>query len=222
MILKCRDNKVKLAFLSVSLFFIFLLPLFAYADIVGGNAITGRYTRDGIVNATYIDMKNTIQSDSVLTGWNIWAQSYAFTWPYSTAARSVKLIIFRTNNSNFDIVGTSELETVAEWDRDYHFDLATPIPVKAGDLIGWYNPVADIPGGVISFEWDYTASNLVRWAYDTEVTGSVSQSIFYPGESRIYSINVEGSAVPIPAAGWLFASGLAGFIGLKRRSFFKG
>jgi hypothetical protein len=143
-------------------------------------------------------MTHTIQFDTLLTGWNIWAQSYAATWPSSTAPRSIKLIIFRSNNSDFEVVGKSELETVQEWNKAYHFDLTNPIQVKAGDLIGWYNPNAAIPGGVVSYGSD--GSSLTRWVYGggVEVTGNTPQSYFNSLDFRIYSINVEGSTVNPP------------------------
>jgi hypothetical protein len=57
------------------------------------------------------------------------------------------------DGTDLDVVGKSELETVTEWDKAYHFDLTTPIPVQAGDLIGWYDASNTIPGGMISFNW---------------------------------------------------------------------
>ncbi len=203
-----------------ALLFIFILPLSVQADIVGGNDIIARSTRDGVVGTTYVDMTHSIRSDSLLTGWNIWAQDYAVTWPASTAPRSVKLIIFRNNGSDIEVVGKSEPETVRVWNQAYHFDLANPIQVKAGDLIGWYDAtVAQTPGGVISFDWVTQGSCLTRWAYNVEISGTAPLSAFYPGEARVYSINVEGSPVPVPAAVWLFGSGFIGLIGFKRKLF---
>jgi hypothetical protein len=227
-----EDKKIKTKFVEgamkftrlttvyISFLFIFLLPLSAHADFIGGNDIIPRTTRDGVVGTTYVDMTHTIQSDSLLTEWNIWAQDYAVTWPSSTAPRSVKLIIFRSNNSDLEVVGKSGLETVQEWNRAYHFDLTNPIQAKAGDLIGWYDAAGvATPGGVISFEWATSEPCLTRWAYNVEISGTTPLSDFYPGEGRIYSINVGGSPVPIPAAAWLFGSGLAGLVGLKRKFF---
>ncbi len=200
------------------LFIVLILPLSVRADIVGGNDIIPRSTRDGVVGTTYVDMTHSIRSDSLLTGWNIWAQDYAVTWPASTDPRSVKLIIFRNNGSDLEVIGKSGLETVKVWNQAYHFDLANPIQVKAGDLIGWYDATGvQTPGGVISFDWVTQGSCLTRWAYDVEISGTTPLLTFYPGEARVYSINVEGSPVPIPAAAWLFGCGLFGLIGFKRK-----
>lgn len=58
----------------------------------------------------------------------------------------------------------------------------------------------------------------------TEVgTGEYSFSVFGQGASEAgafsldYSLQIEVSAVPIPAAAWLFGSGLLGLIGIARR-----
>ena len=154
------------------------------APTVGGNDIIPRGTRDGTYDTTFVDMTHTIQATCLLTGWNIWAQSYAVNWPYNTAPRSLKLIILRMDGSDLDVVGKSELETVSEWDRAYHFDLTTPIPVQAGDLIGWYFPTTTVPGGSISFG---LGSGTTRWSYAGEVFGSTPLSVsVVPGKIRVF------------------------------------
>jgi len=208
-----NGSYLKAVFLG--LLFVFISPLSADPMIVGGNDIIARFTRDGAYDITFVDMMNTIQSDSILTGWNIWATSYAHNWSYSTAPRSLKLIIFRTNESVLEIVGKSELETVQEWDRAYHFDLTTPIQVEADDLIGWYFAGNTIPGGVISFG---AGSGHTRWAYGGEISGTTPLSDFHYGAARTYSINVEGTPaiVPVPGAVLLGMLGLS-VAGVKLR-----
>jgi hypothetical protein len=201
-----NGNKVKFMKLTgavsviVGLFLLLLPSLLALAGTIGGNEIKARSTRDGVGGTTYIDMTHTILSDSVLSGWNIWAQSYAVNWPASSDPRSVKLIIFRSNNASLDVVGKSDLETVQEWDRAYHFNLTNPIIVKTGDFIGWYDAEGvPVPGGTISFEWATPGSSLTRWASGVELSGSTALSSLYPGDDRIYSINVEGASAPLMA-----------------------
>lgn len=184
----------------VGLVFLLLPSLLAHGGIIGGNEIKARSTRDGVGGSTYIDMTHTILTDGVLSGWNIWAQSYALNWPASSDPRSVKLIIFRSNNASLDVVGKSDLETVQEWDRAYHFNLTNPIIVKAGDFIGWYDAEGvPVPGGAISFEWATPGSCLTRWASGVELSGSTALSSLYPGDDRVYSINVEGASAPLMA-----------------------
>lgn len=201
----------RMAIVTIFLF----LPLYVNAAMVGGNSILQRDTRDGATGTTYIDMAHTIQTDSELTGWNIWARSYAKRWPYSMEPREIELVIFRSVGSDFEVIGKSDTETIQNWDMAYHFDLTTPINAKAGDFIGWYNPPASVPGGVISFGDD--PNSLTYWVYNNYTEGLIPQSTFNNQGTRIYSINVEGNPVPIPAAIWLFGSGLIGFVGIRRR-----
>jgi hypothetical protein len=195
------------SFLATVLYFLVISG--AHASIVGGNSIEQRTTRDGAANITFIDLNNTIQIDSTITGWNIWAQDYAVHWPYSTAPRELKLIIFRSNYSSFEVVGKSGLEKVSVWNQSYHFDLTSPIDTLAGDFIGWYYPITNypVPGGLISFGG---GASQTAFLYGDEMLQSTPPLSSFTIENRTYSINVEGNPVPVPASLLLFGSGLAG------------
>src|SRR5512138_3471058 len=97
---------------AIGLFLVTLAPQSVSAGTLGGNDIQVRTTRDGVGGNTYVDMTHTVLFDSIVSGWNIWAQSYAASWPANTAPRSIKLIILRSIGSNLSVVGKSELETV--------------------------------------------------------------------------------------------------------------
>lgn len=191
----------------------------AASSVVGGSDIVPRFTRDGVANITFIDLSNSIQTDSTLTGWNIWAQDYAFTWPYSNDPRELKLIIFRQDGTDtFAVVGKSALETVVDWNQAYHFDLASPIAAQAGDYIGWYYPNDNypVPGGVISF--DSSGSTQTAFLYGDEIDQTTPALTSFIIEPRTYSINVEGvPAVPEPSTALLVGTGLAALAGSIRR-----
>lgn len=64
----------------------------------------------------------------------------------------------------------------------------------------------DAPGDILSGSWALASGNEF-----TVSVGNATDTIF------VKSITVESSAVPIPAAAWLFGSALAGIVGLRRR-----
>jgi hypothetical protein len=163
---------------------------------------------DGATGITFIDLNHKITSDGEIGSWSV----------YAVAGREMKLKIFRENNNYYDLVGSSPLVTTTAGKQT--FSLATPISVKAGDIIGWYYPIGSTSGTGIYYN-DYVDDGNTRWnVYPaSEITGSVLKTTSFPGYgNRVYSISVEGTtAVPLPGALLLLGSGLAGLAGIRRR-----
>jgi hypothetical protein len=79
---------------------------------------------------------------------------------------------------------------------------SAPIPIylaSDNSFTGFYMNNAGMTGTITSYNWQ-TEVNAIAGGEITSATGSIT-----------------GSAVPIPAALWLFGSGVLGFVGLKRK-----
>ncbi|OPY84531.1 MAG: hypothetical protein A4E72_02172 [Syntrophus sp. PtaU1.Bin208] len=210
------------SYLAIFILFIFSITpsLVSASSITGGNDVIERSGRDGAHQITFIDLDHRISGDGWLTGWSFFAD---YDVPGATSdPRQVKLKIFRENGANYDLVGQSDMVTVSAWDKVYSFSLPN-IPVKQNDIIGWYYPEQDWPGGVISYQ-SSTGTNTVWTVWpdpEGEITGSVSKSRFSAGgEGRLYSIRVEGTdvnPVPLPPAMYLLGSGLMGLAWVRNR-----
>ena len=183
------------------------LSLNASAALISGGVsdadIKARTQLDGAYGINFIDLVNPITGDGWLTSWSI----------YAGGTGEVKLIIFRANGPNYDVVGTSPFETISAAGKYTFTDLGSSgMAVKAGDYLGWYYPVTN-SAGVISF--DYGADN-VAWV---EPWGSQPEAatpwMYNFVQGRTYSINVSGSTVPLPPSVLLLGSGLMG-LGLLR------
>ena len=232
----------KLSVLSVSLFIACFLTSFnvSASTISGGvdnSQLISRTTRDGASGINFIDLSRTISGNGWVTSFSVYAESYTGSgWGYNTDPRSLALIIFRTDGSNYDVVGTSPLETVQtnQWNSIVTFALpGSGIQVQKGDYLGWYYPYQGSgafnstdysnAGGVIAFNW---GGDNVHWINNwgpaqPEATGSIAASAFsgYDG-GRTYSINVSGTTVapvPVPPAFLLLGPGLAGLAAIRRR-----
>lgn len=208
--------------------------------------LIARDTRDGASGITFIDLDSKVSGNGWITSWSIYAQQYIPGWSDNSDARQVALYFFRDTGSNYQVVGKSPLETIPAggWDKKYSFNLASPIPVQAGDYLAFYYPFQgtdiynypsqSIPGGVIAFSRDYTSSggHNVRWHNpwgSTQAALNVGDSVLHgwfnsgpeseSDQGRIYSINASGTTTltPIPSAALLLGSGLMALVGLRRR-----
>jgi len=182
-----------------------LLSLNASAALIsGGVSDAGLIDRGGYdvgAGVNFINLSSPINGDGWLTSWSIYAQHTG----------SVKLIIFRSNGTDYDVVGKSPLETITTLGKQTFTDLGSSgMAVKLGDYLGWYNPSLYGPismnGGGDDVHWKYSAEAETPWMYAA-------------GEGRTYSINVSGSTdpVPLPSTLMLLGSGLLGLAGLRRK-----
>lgn len=92
------------------------------------------------------------------------------------------------------------------------------------------DPVTTTGSNYLTFDnsGDYYPSN-IHFTYDlTDITGTVSQAVYPPGEigigytittsdTQIGIVSFDATGTPIPSTVWLFGAGLAGLIGLKRK-----
>jgi hypothetical protein len=206
------NNKYLCMFLAVCFLIMGGSVGLSQANIVmGGADLKYRNNIDGAYGIDFIDLAHRIKTDGSITSWSIYAGS-------NTEQKQVELEIYRENGSNYDLVGKSPLVYGSQAGGIINYTLSTPISVKENDIIGWYYPASNGGGAVISF--DYTDGS-VRWTEPwgsyPEVTGSVSRDYFNYAGNRVYSIQVEGTPVPLPSALLLFAPGLIGLAGLKRK-----
>ena len=223
-----------------------MVSLNASAGTITGGAsdaqLTSRTLRDGASGINFVDFSSTISGNGWITSFSVFAQSWldqsvAPGWDTNNYdARQLALFILRDTGSNYQVVGTSPLETIpagqTNWDKVYTFALpGNGIPVQKNDYIGWYYPFQGaafqgpgVPGGVIAFS---AGGHSVYWAPTTwgqgvaEVSGSLPYGYFQGYDNgRTYSINVQGTdvaPVPLPGALPLFASGLFGLAAIRRR-----
>jgi hypothetical protein len=205
-----------------------LVTLNAYATTISAgvpdSGIISREFRDGAGGINFIDLSSPISGDGWITSWSIFAQSHG-PWVDNTEPRQVGLVIFRNTGTGYMVVGESSLETISTWDRKYTFnDLGSGIQVKSGDYLGWYYPVqgdgTNNPGGVIAFDLAGGTHNVLfntDWGSQPKLAvGDSAPYTAFTLQLRTYSINVSGTAVPVPASLLLLGSGLLGLVGLRR------
>jgi hypothetical protein len=86
------------------------------------------------------------------------------------------------------------------------FDFSAPSPANrmtlydSGDLVGW------------RLNFCFAGNNLECIMRDATISNTTAQSVAHTG-----AIDIGVAAVPVPAAVWLFGSGLLGLIGVARR-----
>jgi hypothetical protein len=108
-----------------------------------------------------------------------------------------------------------------DWNRDFGFDINGNrdfgnLTVTFGStVIGSFDPFANSPG-------TFTASGLLASGASTDFSLDFSSPLFdnnLGNTDRIYVSNfaITETVVPVPAAVWLFGSGLLGLIGMARR-----
>jgi hypothetical protein len=87
----------------------------------------GGYRTD--ITQTFLDIINTIDSNGDINSWCIYLTE-------GSPSTSARLIILRSNGSNYDIVGYSAQETIITSGL-HTFSLSSPITVQTGDIIAF-------------------------------------------------------------------------------------
>jgi len=179
----------------------------------------------GIANASLLT-NGTF--DTNLSGWTINAPDTGVTWDAGTAhvgrTGTPGTAIF---SQSFDIAaGTSQLQI----DFDYEWQVTQPnsidtfiaelIYADSGgtvtELLLSQGSDAGNFGNTVSFSGTVSLIDLAAPPSNGEIRFTLIETNNDVG-TRIQLDNVFVSAVPIPAAAWLFGSGLLGLVGIARR-----
>lgn len=201
------------AIMALAVAFLLMTNLNAWASSIHGGVsdadLMDRPEIDGASGINFIDLSNPINGDGLITSWSIYAKGN------DDDAKMVGLIIFRSNGTDYDVVGKSPLETITMggWNQRHTFtDLGGGISVKAGDYLGWYYPPQN--GGVIAFSNEGDDVHWVEPYYPAEGQPEATTPWMYnSGRARTYSINVSGTTAPAPATLVLLGSGLLMLLG---------
>ena len=177
----------KYLFFAVCLSLLFIssvcLPgnIFA-ADLQGGNSVVDRNEQDSRNDFTIVDTNIPITGNGYLTNWSIYAKK----------TTKVQLKIIRKEGSDYKVIGQSDLVTPILGNNQ--FDLASPIYIKFGDLVGLYFE----QGGVVPFTLDsgsYSRGDLNGKTLFTEsgINPDLDQIVpFSDSSDRTYSVVVNG------------------------------
>ncbi len=82
---------------------------------------------DSYGNFSIIDKNSPIAASGLVDSWEI----------YAAKTTPVRLLIFRQTGSSYELIAESPLVTPSATGVS-SFSLASPIPVQAGDLLGYY------------------------------------------------------------------------------------
>ena len=160
------------------------------ADLVGGNHVEDRATKDGFNNFTVLDTNNPFNADGEVTAWEVFINDLF--------GNSVELVVFRKiegTDHEFTEVGRSGVKPPVAGLNQFTIDPA--ISVLAGDFVGLVNyrvefditvSGADCTVGVDDF--NFTRAVLISGnnsGLTTDFIGSCN---------RIYSVRATGTVTP--------------------------
>ena len=180
------------------------------ATTVLGNDISARSSIDGASNINFIDPTLVFTSNGYITSWDIYAgkddSEFALQVFRSTGVTNAYTLVGENYFANAGALGV------------VNFDIAAvdQIQVLAGDIMGWW--FGDNEGAIVFSG----SSDPVQWKSEVFNPNGVHINVgdtvtFEFSGGREYSISADYTVVPLPAAVWLFGSGLLGLIGVARR-----
>jgi len=206
-----------------------VITVSAHASLVGRLPLTPGGTD---FQAAYDDVLDiTWLTDASLSGSWEWANQVGFARGLDTAnylgfdgwrlaSMSVAMGLPRgTTNGTFSLVDCSSATEVACRDNElgymYYYNLAS---VTGPDKTGTHT-IGDVTlTDVQSFYWSGTEFNLLNAWYFNFLTGiQINPGGKNGGQYGWFVRSGDVSSVPLPAAVWLFGSGLIGLIGIARR-----
>ena len=178
------------------------------ASITVGNAVVDRSTADTWSNFVLALPSESFTTAAVVTNWSV----------FTNTIGDLGLLILRAAaGSNYQVIG-ADFETIASVGfNSFTFNADTGTSsVMAGDILGLYIGSAKV-------DFDYIAGGTAKWCgssgciTDVNTQLAAGQEITFSGgpQDRVYSVNA--SAVPLPAAAWLFGSALIGLVAVARR-----
>ncbi len=199
-------------FFTVAVVMAAICPLAVHAVIIGGNDLIERAFPDGADGLLLTDLNAPISVTGSIDSWSIWANQ---------SGGQIQLLIYRDLGSEWEFIGSSELETVATLGLNT-FTLTNQISVELGDLISWWYPnntvpsvAFDSPGAVFgtinNHDWPSepitTLSPYLGTIPDLSALGGTQfQNTIWDNNPRTYSIAVHG--IPEPETVGLLSAGL--------------
>jgi hypothetical protein len=159
---------------------------------------------------------------SASLAWNVFQLAdgnyqYDYTFTLPSNARNISHVILQTSD-NFTaadmLTGTTPGGVVGLWDGQ-----GSSNPGMPGSLYGikW-----DMTGALTSFSWTIVTDRAPMMGNFYAKDGNASGGVYaYSGIDGSFGNNVvvpDTTPVPLPAAFWLFGSGLAGLVGLRSRA----
>ena len=173
---------------------------FAFYSAPTGNSLNAF---DGDVNGGVINMGTTMAPGSFSTGFDFGGQGQFIPGVYDNGSGDVGVVADITGG----VLTFSSLDFGGDFNGTF-FELAPDIlaPGNGGFNSGYYTEVTDLGGG------DYGV--VVR--YVGTITGTGTSFDNFQSNWRLEGV-MSTSAVPVPAAVWLFGSGLLGLAGVARR-----
>jgi len=157
-------------------------------------------------------------TDTTISGW---VDETAGTWGVSSTNTFWGFTWTATNGQLVTDAGDYALDTVTG-----AISLATPDTVGTADGIMHFTIGANQIAGIIDFAWSATTGIRVVNVWDINADGSLSYAAVpgmengpFPAYNPGFELTGAGlvSPVPLPAAVWLFGSGLIGLIGIAKR-----
>lgn len=163
--------------------------------VLGGNDVVPRATVDSATGVMFFDLNHPISERGRVESWRVYTASRA-------GVGQIELNIYRPGPGGWVFVGASPLESVS-WGQLNEFALPAPIPVEAGDLVGWWYPQGTVPSVMYDAPVGQTLNNH-NWPFDpitaphTDLPDLFTTQWHGPWDvnPRTYSIQVIGTACP--------------------------
>ncbi len=190
----------------------------AYAAPVSTGGTFQMNTNDGLDQGYAVGTGSAVNTDTAISGW---VDETAGTWGVSST------------NTFFGALWTASNGTLVSGAGDYSLDTATGvISLAAPDTVGTQDAAMHFTigsgqiAGIIDFAWGTTTGIRVIDVWNINADGSLTTVAVpgmengpFPNYNAAFEFTGAGlvSAVPVPAAVWLFGSGLLGLVGVARR-----
>lgn len=181
-------------------------------------AVFNMYSQKGLdQNPGNQNMTGPINVDSTVTGF---IDTTAGTWGVQSTTAFFGLTWTASNGGLISTTGSYALDTATG-----HVALAAPDTVGTNDAQMHFTVGAGQVAGIIDFAWGTTTGIRVVNVWNVSACGSNTcyttaavpgmENGPFPGYNAQF--NLTAAPVPVPAAVWLFGSGLLGLVGVARR-----